>query len=722
MPGEPKVDDENSLSPAKFDIPKPEIGEVLTLETGSYTVEQLLSGATSDAYIITRDDGEKFALRLPNLRNVNLDEIELDKPIFVDQTLTLAQVYQQIYSQGSTLSVAQKRELVNKALKSVPPLTGYYNILGCMLEDLVLIQLNEAQNAVNESVIIKRTEGGLWGTCPYSIQEYAPPEYENKQVGSIKDEQRVLIVMLQVAEAMGIAHSQGMALKDFKPPFKGDRIRCDPKGLVKIIDWNITGDNTDIPRDLIYMGGYLHSFLLGVQADVNDLPTHYEIGKGIPNWDVISQAAKNILQRTLSRDPSYRYSSTKQLIDDLAFSIALIDKGHAAQKDNEKGSAGNINGLINDASYSSVQGEYNRVLAIVDIFEKCQIELNEGQKGLLGNLKDVATKELKKKDLTLIAYAKATIFTGNFEKAKSEFLKIVSIIGDPEIKAQAQLLIFLCDYSIALAQAKGCDQYSIPQVRNTTEWQTAQEASDALLSGDLKKAKKLVDNLDHALSADPSLLGVTKNFEVIQDCVKSLSLQTEAKQMWSELQQTETNHGEKFRTLSTILNKFQEGTASAHGIELLDNSAACKNVESALAQAWQELEADYQGIKVKTQQKDTLDKTALSAELGTWIADLRKVSAALSEGDYQLSIKSMLAELEYQRNLLDFGEERTRLLTIIAEQKAQIEQLTPATTPEAGPAQPTGLENPLLDELTRQLNLATEQLNANAANPAPVLA
>ena len=722
MPGEPKVDDENSLSPAKFDIPKPEIGEVLTLETGSYTVEQLLSGATSDAYIITRDDGEKFALRLPNLRNVNLDEIELDKPIFVDQTLTLAQVYQQIYSQGSTLSVAQKRELVNKALKSVPPLTGYYNILGCMLEDLVLIQLNEAQNAVNESVIIKRTEGGLWGTCPYSIQEYAPPEYENKQVGSIKDEQRVLIVMLQVAEAMGIAHSQGMALKDFKPPFKGDRIRCDPKGLVKIIDWNITGDNTDIPRDLIYMGGYLHSFLLGVQADVNDLPTHYEIGKGIPNWDVISQAAKNILQRTLSRDPSYRYSSTKQLIDDLAFSIALIDKGHAAQKDNEKGSAGNINGLINDASYSSVQGEYNRVLAIVDIFEKCQIELNEGQKGLLGNLKDVATKELKKKDLTLIAYAKATIFTGNFEKAKSEFLKIVSIIGDPEIKAQAQLLIFLCDYSIALAQAKGCDQYSIPQVRNTTEWQTAQEASDALLSGDLKKAKKLVDNLDHALSADPSLLGVTKNFEVIQDCVKSLSLQTEAKQMWSELQQTETNHGEKFRTLSTILNKFQEGTASAHGIELLDNSAACKNVESALAQAWQELEADYQGIKVKTQQKDTLDKTALSAELGTWIADLRKVSAALSEGDYQLSIEGMLAELEYQRKLLDFGEERTRLLTIIAEQKAQIEQLTPATTPEAGPAQPTGLENPLLDELTRQLNLATEQLNANAANPAPVLA
>lgn len=190
---------------------------------------------------------------------------------------------------------------------------------------LVADKISKARKTQNKRKIIALFDKGVINEFPYLIQELAPAEFKPFEVNDLQSERKMLQVALGIAQAIQIAHSNKIALKDFEPYTKGDRIRLhwhDSNGFeIKIIDWNINGiDDSDFKTDLVYLGCHFYRFFVGEYLPF-DNSSHLPPEKLdlYPAWNAnLNEGSRLILQRLLSRIPIERYSSIDELVNDLS--------------------------------------------------------------------------------------------------------------------------------------------------------------------------------------------------------------------------------------------------------------------------------------------------------------------------------------------------------------------------------------------------------------------
>jgi hypothetical protein len=202
----------------------------------------------------------------------------------------------------------------------------------------LLARAHRLEATADRCCIVRLLDDGVIDGQPFLVQELAPatvfrPEpitiYPDLRE-SIAAERATLQVFERIVATVALAHSLDLALIDFEPLTKGDRIRAQQRADhlnldLKIIDWNITGDRADQAQDLLYLGGHLYSYLLGQHLPQDafvEPPT--TLAMGTTGWARLSEGSRQILQRLFSRDPAQRYPSARDLLADLAWWVGVL--------------------------------------------------------------------------------------------------------------------------------------------------------------------------------------------------------------------------------------------------------------------------------------------------------------------------------------------------------------------------------------------------------------
>lgn len=257
-----------------------------------------------------------------------------------------------------------------------------------------------------------QTETGL----PYSVQEYVDlPDLSFTDTGSV-NESAVFDIFVEVAEAMNTAHRRSLAFKDFKPPDKKDRIRVhlDESGRpleIKIIDFNVTGDASDIPTDLTFFGQHFFYQLTGYHMD-QPFPPDDQIGEGLSRWDALTLGTKNIVLGFLSQDPGLRFQDMSE---------ALADMHEYREFLHHFGTA--------DFTYSKTQNQIwqlrskgrHRVVYWITSALQHDLRVPADMRPTIGNWVKQAKDEIEKPFLEPLALAWGTYMTGAYKKAADEF-------------------------------------------------------------------------------------------------------------------------------------------------------------------------------------------------------------------------------------------------------------------------------------------------------------
>lgn len=187
--------------------------------------------------------------------------------------------------------------------------------------------------------VVRLLDDGVVDGQTFLVQELAPATVFRPHPITVYPDQRQAIaterltlhVFGQIVETVALAHSLDLALKDFEPLTKGDRIRVQQRAgqaslELKIIDWNITGDRADQPQDLLFLGGHLYSYLLGQHLPQDafvEPPANLAIG--VAGWARLSEGSRQLLQRLFHRDPDQHYPSAHDLLADLAWWVGVLD-------------------------------------------------------------------------------------------------------------------------------------------------------------------------------------------------------------------------------------------------------------------------------------------------------------------------------------------------------------------------------------------------------------
>lgn len=176
---------------------------------------------------------------------------------------------------------------------------------------------------------------------PFVAQEYV--EWPNVRAvlpptGTIERQIMVLQIMREVANAMFLAHFEGIAFKDFKPGIKDDRVKVavDEEGVLKmnergepqirILDWNVSGGREDFPQDLQFMGGHILSLILGIgtvdtaTSSVDTLRTFLEERGKDAEYEQLHPVVRAVIERAVSG----KYGDIKTLRDDLGVCLEML--------------------------------------------------------------------------------------------------------------------------------------------------------------------------------------------------------------------------------------------------------------------------------------------------------------------------------------------------------------------------------------------------------------
>jgi hypothetical protein len=332
---------------------------------------------------------------------------------------------------------------------------------------------------------------------PFVVQEVAPPAFKRFEIQSPADELKLLRVMKAVVDVMTLTHHTGMALKDFEPETKGDRIRVQwdesQRGfLFKMIDWNVTGNTKqEQAQDLLYFGGHLYYFLLGrhlrfdnpERSDQSPQPP-VNISMGVPNWEEITEGSRQLLQKLLHRDPQRRYQSAEALSQDMTWWIDTLE---------QIGASDALRRLDKRLWQARPAGQYDRVLAIADL----GLRLNpptDARESFLESLQK-AREEMEKADWEPIARARVTLGTGAYEGAAREFAQQVRVL-DPESKTARIARIYLQLSRAGFLLKKKMNKRDI---RSTPEWELIERAAGALVDEQWRDAQEAVSDLTRRL-------------------------------------------------------------------------------------------------------------------------------------------------------------------------------------------------------------------------------
>jgi len=318
---------------------------------------------------------------------------------------------------------------------------------------------------------------------PYLIQEKAPPPFERFPVESLADERRMLAVAQAVAGVIALAHRHNLALKDFEPHTKWDRICLrwlddGERFEVKIIDWDVTGGTEDMAQDLFFFGRHLYYFLLGHHLTLGEQEQPpANLGLGTPGWERLTQGSRQILQHLLHRDPRRRYQRAEAVEADLAWWVEVLRQTDAPNA---------LDRLQERIWQARPQGRHDRVLAVADLALRLNPPVE--MRGAFELWARQAREELEKGIWQPIAHARATLLTGAYEKAAGEFAQQLQALP-PESEA-ARLARLYQRLAQAGALLKGVHQGA--DVRPTPEWEALNRAVGALVKRQWDEAQSAV--------------------------------------------------------------------------------------------------------------------------------------------------------------------------------------------------------------------------------------
>ena len=293
--------------------------------------------------------------------------------------------------------------------------------------------------------------------------------------------------MRGLLDGIALAHNQGYALRDFDPAIKTDRIRVawhdDGSFDLKIIDWNITGnEDDDRRRDLLYFGGHLLKALTGISIqlegpDLDQVPAQFDLdvysGK-------VSPGAKLILQRALHKDSEHRYSVVEEIQADMDWWISVWD---------DLSSESAVEKLQLIIQTVEREKRYDRILAIADAVEIIRKGASDGIYDYFADKRRWAHEKLNEKELLPLRDAKFEIeHMGNFKKAIAKLSKIINEYpSNHETARLARLYLRFAQDGEQIREITkdGTD------VRNTSVWKILQEAVNQIEQGNFQWALSL---------------------------------------------------------------------------------------------------------------------------------------------------------------------------------------------------------------------------------------
>jgi len=139
-----------------------------------------------------------------------------------------------------------------------------------------------------------------------------------------------------LAKAVDTAHKADIALKDFVPDSKIDRLhaRWEEGELVnfKLIDWNISGDRADIPDDLIFLDALVFALMTDFFPPLSVQNERYDFSPCDPAklagaaWAQLSPATRIFLERLVSPLSTVRPASAAATAHEIQWLVDLLRK------------------------------------------------------------------------------------------------------------------------------------------------------------------------------------------------------------------------------------------------------------------------------------------------------------------------------------------------------------------------------------------------------------
>lgn len=419
------------------------IGETVLLGETRYQVHNLLGrGAVSDVYLATMAQAPDVDVVIKLIRE--------------DEALNPRNV-------AGLQREAEALDILNRAEDS------QWSYL-----DGPVARLQRAQEtALDRRVVAMLDSGEQPPGHPFVVQEKAPRPFERFAVQNRSDEQRMLDVALAVGEVIALAHQHDLALTDFEPHTKWDRIclrwldeDAADRFELKIIDWNVTGGSEDAPQDLFYFGLHLYHFFFGHHLTLSqDERPPANLSVVTPGWDQITEGSRQILQRLLHRDASRRYPQASALVADLTWWLETLRIADAP------------NGLarLQDRLWQvKPQGRDDRVAAVADL--ALDLDPLAEMRQAFELWRQQAQDGLQKEIWLPIASARSSLITGAYAKAAKEFQQQMgSLPKESEPARLARLFVRLAGAGERLKQL-----HHGQDVRRTPAWEALTRAVGAL--------------------------------------------------------------------------------------------------------------------------------------------------------------------------------------------------------------------------------------------------
>lgn len=333
-------------------------------------------------------------------------------------------------------------------------------------------RLQRARDTVLQRKIVALLDSGeMAPQQPFVIQEKAPPLFERFPVDTLAAERRMLRVAHAIASVMALAHRCGLALKDFEPPTKEDRIRLrwldEEQFELKIIDWDITGGPEDTAQDLFFFGRHLYAMMTGFQLklDQSGQPPAV-LGSGLAAWERLTDGTRRILQRLLHRDPKRRYARAEDVEADLRWWVSVLEQ---VEQPNA------LNQFQDRLWRARIEERHDRALALADL----ALRLNPppAVRQTLESAAQQAREELEKEIWFPIAYARGTLLTGAYARAAEEFEQQLRALP-PESEAARLARLY---QQLARAGSLLKSAYAGADVRSTPEWESLNRAVAELI-------------------------------------------------------------------------------------------------------------------------------------------------------------------------------------------------------------------------------------------------
>ena len=455
---------------------KLEAGETITLNNTNYQVQRPLgSGAMSDVYLAELDAVPYSQVVIKIVRDDLVRRLEADQsglaPLTTGDRQELLRVIEGLRREAQVLTILNRSEVAYPSWPEDP--------------DPISRSRWAQETRLERKIIALLDSGDLGPLHPFIVQEMAPAEFRRFDIKGWQDERNLIRIAHAIATVLELVHQHDLALLDFEPRTKGDRIRLqapDPTKKqpfdLKIIDWNVTGGFQDAAQDLFFFGGHLYYFFLGWHVPLDQQKRPPSDLSTTPNWDTISEGSRQILQRLLHRDPRQRYQQAAHLVNDLIWWRNVLEQADAPNV---------IDIFQNYLWQARREDRYDRVLSVADLALRLDLP-PEAKRSFEQRFREARDK-LEEELWRPISRALATLWTGKaYAKAADEFQQQLQALP-PEKEQARRARVY---YQLALVGDLFKRSREGQDIRHEPAWQDLERASEALIKRDWPQAQDAI--------------------------------------------------------------------------------------------------------------------------------------------------------------------------------------------------------------------------------------